>query len=1177
SSKELSWQRERLSLKDEIARLQLAAEEHEGQLQLKKKHADEALERITQLSAEHSVAIADLEAELRKERELSNLYKESLEKAEHVAAELRLGSCSESFLVYFVQLIQMMEEIEEEKRMRNVEVAMKGQQEDLYIFVLSCYLCTSTELCQSIVFVSDEQLSELREELLKANELLKSKHADRAPQLFHQKDLLDKTFDHNNRLQEQLKPLPNQAQLIHYCDKKRYNSLIHENGSFVTVFSRLKLAFFSKEADEARRRLESARDSTTRELAFTRAELEKYQRDYANASKQLQSQTEQLKKLAEDNVSVVEARTAKIKAEEAAAKAQASEVKVARLEEYIRAIKEEKEISERVHSDRVARSEQIVSEVKMTNARLEASFEMQKQTTAVVEKELERARKETDQIREENDRLRAGDAQMASRVEQLHQELMGLQTQTSNYKIELRAVTEELQHARMTINRLETEAEARKRTSFSEQQMMLSLNEMTTRLSRVESEKTAHLGSQLDEDSFKVIRLERDSLKTSNARLTDQLSNSRNDAKQAQAQASEVKVARLEEYIRAIKEEKEISERVHSDRVARSEQIVSEVKMTNARLEASFEMQKQTTAVVEKELERARKETDQIREENDRLRAGDAQMASRVEQLHQELMGLQTQTSNYKIELRAVTEELQHARMTINRLETEAEARKRTSFSEQQMARYEEEISLLRQQLTEKEKELALCERQLIDSRARLSNIQAQYTAQESTVGMTPERLQKECQQLKNRSQYLECQLDELKSKLAEAENTALKKSSENDRMESHSKVMETNLKQMAELGSMERERLEARAASAEARSEELTSRVAELSNKIVQLENEMSDIKMDQLQQSSQLQLKIDILEAQIKDADNSVAELNVSLNAARVEIDKRVSEGNELSDQLNELKCTLADRDEEIMMKNSKLESKEMELFNANERVRVAEENLRATETTLAARLEEMSAAEVKYNEGIKEYEMKLEQLLEKYENVVAQMTETSSSMEMKDVTDISMNAETSVIESMKSVVAFLREEKQKAISRSMTAEVEVKRLRAEVAEIRSNRDELAATVQSLQSEAMANANALAEKAQLKRELETKLEGLVASSNEASSKITMLSSELTAKKKEADLLRQRAAEAALKGDQEIKAELDQCRSKLTRVEAELNKANTQAVEAEKLKMAAEYAYINY
>ncbi|EPB66201.1 hypothetical protein ANCCEY_14708, partial [Ancylostoma ceylanicum] len=283
------------------------------------------------------------------------------------------------------------------------------------------------------------------------------------------------------------------------------------------------------EADEARRRLESARDATTRELAFTRAELEKYQRDHAKVSKQvqhllfvmekerrgedeamedneeenarlfnniaqlqkinrrleselevaktsaeqvvltsknaeieclkrelestrkaesslkgeleqmhttfdlLQAQTEQLKKLTEDNVSVAEARTAKIKAEEAAAKAQASELKVARLEEYIRALKEEREISERVHSDRAARNEQVVAEVKMTNARLEASFELQKQTTAVFEKELERAQKEFDQIREENDRLRSADAQMAGKVEQLQNELFDMQRKANNY------------------------------------------------------------------------------------------------------------------------------------------------------------------------------------------------------------------------------------------------------------------------------------------------------------------------------------------------------------------------------------------------------------------------------------------------------------------------------------------------------------------------------------------------------------------------------------------------------------------------------------------------------------------------------------------------------------------------------------------------------------------------
>ncbi|KIH52641.1 hypothetical protein ANCDUO_17255, partial [Ancylostoma duodenale] len=248
-----------------------------------------------QLSNEHAEAIAGLQAELRKERELSSMYKESLEKAEHVAAEIseQWKSREDLFEETKQVLASIQEEIEEEKRLRSLEVERK-----------------------------DEEIAELKEELSKANELLKSKHAgivlksslsvhlnvsedelavlspaavetarllrggqsltsivreharltgelaearernkqlelnlremveeieERAPQLFHQKELLDKTFDHNSRLQEQL-----------------------------------------KEADEARRRLESARDATTRELAFTRAELEKYQRDYAKVSKQVQ-------------------------------------------------------------------------------------------------------------------------------------------------------------------------------------------------------------------------------------------------------------------------------------------------------------------------------------------------------------------------------------------------------------------------------------------------------------------------------------------------------------------------------------------------------------------------------------------------------------------------------------------------------------------------------------------------------------------------------------------------------------------------------------------------------------------------------------------------------------------------------------------------------------------------
>ncbi|KAJ1374006.1 hypothetical protein KIN20_036589 [Parelaphostrongylus tenuis] len=88
SSKALSWEREKLNLKDEVARLQLAAEEHEGQLQLRKKQVDDTLARMTEMSAEHDSSIADLEAQLRQEQGMTSAYKKSMENAEHLAAEI---------------------------------------------------------------------------------------------------------------------------------------------------------------------------------------------------------------------------------------------------------------------------------------------------------------------------------------------------------------------------------------------------------------------------------------------------------------------------------------------------------------------------------------------------------------------------------------------------------------------------------------------------------------------------------------------------------------------------------------------------------------------------------------------------------------------------------------------------------------------------------------------------------------------------------------------------------------------------------------------------------------------------------------------------------------------------------------------------------------------------------
>lgn len=64
-------------------------------------------------------------------------------------------------------------------------------------------------------------------------------------------------------------------------------NVISSKWSGILLYYARSAVVHSQEADELRRQLESARDSTARELTFTRSELEKYQRDYASASKQV--------------------------------------------------------------------------------------------------------------------------------------------------------------------------------------------------------------------------------------------------------------------------------------------------------------------------------------------------------------------------------------------------------------------------------------------------------------------------------------------------------------------------------------------------------------------------------------------------------------------------------------------------------------------------------------------------------------------------------------------------------------------------------------------------------------------------------------------------------------------------------------------------------------------------
>uniref|UniRef100_A0A1I7XDE1 Myosin_tail_1 domain-containing protein n=1 Tax=Heterorhabditis bacteriophora TaxID=37862 RepID=A0A1I7XDE1_HETBA len=401
----------------------------------------------------------------------------------------------------------------------------------------------------------------------------------------------------------------------------------------------------------------------------------------------------------------------------------------------------------------------------------------------------------------------------------------------------------------------------------------------------------------------------------------------------------------------------------------------------------------------------------------------------------------------------------------------------------------------------------------------------------------------------------------------------------------------------------MERERLEARAQAAEARSEQLSSDIVALREKIGEMEIEFNKESISHLQERGALVERADVLEIQLKDANSSISALDESLKQAREEIEKRLSEVNMITESLSEVSAQLSETKGKCEILETKLMSKNKELFNAEEAARVAEEGRLAIKQVLTARSAEIDANEVKWRETAEQYEQKLEQMIQQYEKAISIVGDPSTNVTNETLTD--PDTPNTMVESLQSVIRFLREEKQLAVTRSMNAEVEMKRLRAETNEIRVNRDEMVARLNRLEAESVAASDALAERTQLmerlesmastqrqnmmlrmeneklhkvssellkqKQDLETKQESLNTQLSDITMKITMLNGEVTTRRRENDLLKQRLEQIAKTHDVTLQADLEQCKSRLSRMEAELKTAGEQAVQAEQQKIAAE------
>ncbi|CAD6194002.1 unnamed protein product [Caenorhabditis auriculariae] len=1138
SSKEVEFVNERLVFERKIENFQLQIEELTEKLELSKNDGDNYLKRIEETERRFKSDISNLEAELRCQAEVANIHKNDLDEALQVAASLKdkVTSCEETLETAKSVLVEVQQE-----------------------------LVTQREEFQANLAEKENCIEELKDELKKSNEMLKSKHAVHvniteeelaklSPAAAETAALLRGGHSYSSIIREHarlagelaeardiIKQLENDLHDI--CDDVRERAplfLSQRNMLDASFDQNSALNSQLQEAEAERQKLLNERDAAKRELLFMRTELEKYQRDYARVTKQVhqlmfaaeramhaadpdwnelddeklfttivqlqqrniqlesdierekanatqiamdtqdterenlrkelktakeveanliekasqlksaldivKSQSEHFQELIKDSVSATEARNCRLRAEEAKVQANVAELRAHRLEDYVKVLKEEHFLNEKLEA-----SEMAAASIRQTNTALEVTLEMQKKSASEMSRELQARQKHVDKMAKDIEKLLATDAKRAGQVEELSRKLVDIQDQASTARIEKRSLQDELNSSKSEATRMRLEVDSLQKVVQREQLLMSSLSEVTARLSRIEAEKQSYSNTQLE-----ALRLERDSLKSTSARLSDQLTHTRNEGKIIQA-------------------------------------------------------------------------------------------------------------------------------------------------------RLEHELISLRSILSEKEQQKAVVDHELLDLRSKLVSIQEQYT-QNDTIGMTPDRLKRECQQLKNRVQFLENQLDEVKNSLREAEADRVKRFDEKTLVEKHSGVLEENLKTTQQMGAMERERLEAKIISYEKRTSELAESVKLLREDREAAKSELLNLQISSDQETQNLKRQFDVANLQLEDVRSQLNETKASMQELQAEIDRKTFEISQINETANELQGNLIDAEAKAESLNAQLDCKIMALAAAQDAVKQADEQRAAATATLATKDAERDSLIRENREKLAEYEQKLNEIVQQYEAVALLTSQSTLETSMNPAPEgqsRSDNSSTALVESLQTVLQFVREEKEKAMTRSMNAEVEMRRLRAETAEYERGRSELLVRIRDLETERAANSVALVERSRLMEQIESlssvqrenaqlsaeklrltkelseaqkqkslsegRLQQLTGELHQNKINFTNASAEIRNRRRENELLKQRLQSTNTSASAALQSEIEELKKQFNQKVQELEVANEHATKSEKAKMAAE------
>ncbi|CAI4232788.1 unnamed protein product [Auanema sp. JU1783] len=1018
SSSALKWQNEKMEYAKQVKELKVQLNKVQDILQIKEESLTKSIASIEEREAEHRKEIQNLERELRASKELTELYKDSMDKAEQCAAEFREALMTKESLARSTKVLieELRSEMEEEKntyfndlsskteKIRELEEELEKANQMLKNRHAVSLNLTEDELAnlspaaaETSRFVKGGMTltSMMREQARLAGELAAERERNQqldqamreivedietsAPQLLNQKQQIDKMFDENTLLRDQLET-----------------------------------------ADINRYKLESSKDAAVRELAFTRAELEKFQRDLMDLSRKHQH------------------------------------------------------------------------------------------LLFVMEKERMLRDTNSPPPSEDDDR-------------QLYENIVQLQKR--NMQLESELASEKASAGQAQITAQNTEMEKLRR----ELETYVSTN---TRLSsQLEQMQTAF--DTLQEQSQRLSALVEDNVSAAEARAARQKA----EDLSAELRAAEMKVSRLEETVSYLREEKASSNKTSEEKIGAYQATINELTLTRAKLEAEFEQQKQISLASMKEIELLDKEVKRVQKEYEQLSVTEQDTNNKLTEMTEKHIELHDNLGEYKIKCTVLQSELSQNTITIGRLEAQLEMFKTKEFTDKgmmesiseisrrlnsieaeklvrkeqrmeliemennslksaasrasaqlatmeneakvQQFKLEQHISLLGQQLNEKEEQLRFNEIQLAELRVRLASVQSQYSNEDSTEDMSPERLKKECQQLKNRTQYLESQCEELKNKLALAEVEVSRKEDEMIKLTTHSGKMETGLVEAQKVGELERVRLESRVQAAEGRADSLSETVGELRKQVDEKSAELLNVNIERLKEVNELQQKLDVQKQLLTSNEEEIKIWKNSVENIKEEMEKKDLRYSKINDEIESAQNDLLAAQAKVSSLENLLRAEQEACAQAKETAKIAEDARESIQVSLEHMTKKIEEDDKTWREMLERSNSQVADLVGKYEAVVSKLT-------TDDLTKIDPEAPQAVMTSQQGVITFLRDEKDAAFNRAMNSEIEVLRLRSEIKELSVRCDQLVATNQKLSIENVSGNAALAEKADMLKRIE-------------------------------------------------------------------------------------------